>query len=540
MSNLQVNSTVTPGLLSLSRPPSTQRSKQAANKGGDKSEQQQPPRTPQPKLVPSQQPNSTTDSSSKPTTSSSSSDAIPQPTIPQVPTPGKQRRTRRPKRSNSDPLFPTPSSPKENQQDVDDESRKTTTITSNPPRTPSGKASSPPRASTSDQSLGPNTPTPASKSARARGGRRNEKTSTTLVAQPTPIPSSRAPPEADPNEHLYHSAPSESSFMLGPEPAAPSGDGKRSRGRSGKASKKKEGSGGSGREDAFVLDEEEGKVWDMPEKKGTDQLTLGFLLHFSVQLHLLSFQQPSLLPCSSKRTSDPLLQRRRPSPGRHLPTSPHRFPHLAAGSPPYHPSSLFLLQLGSSYHEKTKLPLDVRSFPRRTFVVDEDGRFVEAEELDALRPLDSYQDDRHHAQGGRRRRSSRSSLRRRNLPEFAHGRRPPQAQVRRKVLRKDEPFPPSSLPFNPVSPSSVHRSSSSVVVSSDHSSSIQLFISFLYSLVDGPTTGFKQWPRIVASLSLPSLLGLTTCPTSQLDNETLPPSSSLTRSTRSLTPSPSL
>ena len=63
--------------------------------------------------------------------------------------------------------------------------------------------------------------------------------------------------------------------MLVPEPAVANGDGKRARGRGGKgAARQKEASGGSGRDEPFVVDEEEGKVWDMPEKKGNDQLNV--------------------------------------------------------------------------------------------------------------------------------------------------------------------------------------------------------------------------------------------------------------------------
>ena len=66
--------------------------------------------------------------------------------------------------------------------------------------------------------------------------------------------------------------------MLVPEPAVvagTNGDGKRARGRGGKSgARQKETNNGSGRDEPFVLDEEEGRVWDMPEKKGNDQLTV--------------------------------------------------------------------------------------------------------------------------------------------------------------------------------------------------------------------------------------------------------------------------
>lgn len=89
--------------------------------------------------------------------------------------------------------------------------------------------------------------------------------------------------------------------MLPPQPQLllTGGGGRRTKSRPGK-SRKREGRGPS--DEVFVVDEEEGKIWDMPDKQGGQQLTVrrltlgfGFLIRPSLApdpLSCLILRQP--------------------------------------------------------------------------------------------------------------------------------------------------------------------------------------------------------------------------------------------------------
>jgi hypothetical protein len=134
--------------------------------------------------------------------------------------------------------------------------------------------------------------TPSSSAKSRRNRTKSDKTGfSTVEAQAIPSPTTTrkssypsTPTGSLPHsneDHLSHSAPSESSFMLPPtQPALGANEGGtgRKNKRGGKA-RKREGKGGGGSDEVFVVDEEEGKVWDMPEgseckKAGQQQLTV--------------------------------------------------------------------------------------------------------------------------------------------------------------------------------------------------------------------------------------------------------------------------